>query len=64
MGAGAVHEEDAGNGIRINDMVSAPAAGIVFKQALRKAAQRGGPGNAIAMVEINQQIRSGCGKRS
>src|SRR5258707_15661995 len=60
----SVGEKDSGDCIGIDDMISAPAPGVVLDQRIGKASNRALPGNAKPRTEIYQQIRSTCRVRS
>src|SRR5260370_40088488 len=56
----SVGEKDSGDCIGIDDMISAPAPGVVLDQRIGKASDRALPGNSKPRTEIYQQIRSAC----
>ena len=62
--ARAIHEQNTGNRFRIHNVVSTPAAHVVFQHGMRKAAHRALPGNPESTMKIYQQIRRILHKRT
>src|SRR5262250_1827281 len=56
--ATAIREQNSRNSLRIDNVVSAPAAGVVLDERVLKPSYRALPRDAIARAEIDQQIGS------
>jgi serine/threonine protein kinase len=52
----SIHKQNAGHRLRIHNMVSAPAAPIVFQQGMSKSAHRALPGDTETTMKIHQEI--------
>src|SRR5579863_815806 len=59
-----IHEQNAGDGIGVNNMVPAPAPVVILKQRFREPPEGTLPGNTEARAKIHQQIWSIFHERS